>query len=232
MPTHSRCRPAPAASPRNSPSPIPAPGPTNATARTSPAETSAMAGRSTWAPSAPKSIQAATPPGIFSTTSPTWVTASSHPLGIPTTPSTISYLKIQQGPSTTSPAFHVWDKSGTYYELGCTGDSLQYWTDSTGTRTNYRWDVDKIVAPSEGPSSSYYKVILASYVQDSVTPTGGYTTIRDASRFRDTTVMATARAQLVQSPMQQAPSTFSIMARPSFSSRSLIIVLGDLGAGL
>ena len=93
----------------------------------------------------------------------------------------ISYLKIQQVTVNNQPCFHVWDKSGTYYELGCTTDSLQYWTDSSGTRTNYRWDVDKIVAPSEGPNSSYYKVIMATYVQDKNTPTGGYTTIRDAA---------------------------------------------------
>ena len=58
---------------------------------------------------------------------------------------------------------------------------MQYWTDSNGSRTNYRWDVDKIVAPNEGPSSSYYRVIKATYVQDKSTPTGGYTTIRDAA---------------------------------------------------
>ncbi len=93
----------------------------------------------------------------------------------------ISYLRIQQiNPGSATTCFHVWDKAGTYYELGCTGDSLQYWTDSNGTRYNYRWDVNKIVAPNEGPHSPYYKLILATYVQDSVT-TSGHTSIRDAA---------------------------------------------------
>jgi hypothetical protein len=93
----------------------------------------------------------------------------------------ISYLRIQQiNPGTDTTCFHVWDKAGAYYELGCTADSLQYWTDSTGTRYNYRWDVNKIVAPSEGPTSTYYKLILASYLQERVT-TSGHTSIRDAA---------------------------------------------------
>lgn len=92
----------------------------------------------------------------------------------------ISYLRIQQiNPGTNSTCFHVWDKSGTYYELGCTADSLQYWTDSTGQH-DYRWDVDKILAPSEGPSAGTYRLILISYLQDTST-TGGYTSVRDAA---------------------------------------------------
>jgi hypothetical protein len=40
----------------------------------------------------------------------------------------ISYLKIQQVTSsiTNQPCFDVWDKSGTFYEIGCTSSSLQY----------------------------------------------------------------------------------------------------------
>jgi hypothetical protein len=92
----------------------------------------------------------------------------------------ISYLRIQQiNPGTTSTCFHVWDKSGTYYELGCTSDSLQYWTDSTGQH-NYRWDVDKIIAPNEGPNASAYRLIQISYLQDTST-SGSYTSIRDAA---------------------------------------------------
>ncbi len=93
----------------------------------------------------------------------------------------ISYLRIQQvNPGTATTCFHIWEKAGTYYELGCTADSLQYWTDGNGIRHNYRWDVNKIVAPNEGSSSGTYKMILAKYVQDSVT-SSGHTTIRDAA---------------------------------------------------
>ncbi|HZU69457.1 MAG TPA: hypothetical protein VFA09_19425 [Ktedonobacteraceae bacterium] len=92
----------------------------------------------------------------------------------------LSYLRIQQETSsqTGQPCFQVWDKSGTYYELGCTSDSLQYWNDSNG-RHNYRWDVNKIIAPNEGPNAGTYKMLTVSYLQDVVT-SGGYTSIRDA----------------------------------------------------
>lgn len=92
----------------------------------------------------------------------------------------ISSLRIQQiNPGTATTCFHVWDKSGTYYELGCTPDSLQYWTDSTG-RHNYRWDVDKIIAPNEGPSAGAYRLMLVSYLQDTST-SGSSTSVRDAA---------------------------------------------------
>ncbi|HEV2579447.1 MAG TPA: hypothetical protein VGT44_01230 [Ktedonobacteraceae bacterium] len=93
----------------------------------------------------------------------------------------LSYLKIQQVTSSTTnqPCFDVWDKSGTFNEIGCTSTSLQYWTDSSGQH-NYQWDVDKIVAPNEGPNASVYRLMLVTYVQDSAT-TNGYTTIRDAA---------------------------------------------------
>lgn len=92
----------------------------------------------------------------------------------------LSYLRIIQATSNGQPCFHVWDKSGSYYELGCTTDSLQYWTSSSGTRTNYQWDVNKIIAPNQGPSAGTYKMLTVSYLQDSTT-SGGYTTIRDAA---------------------------------------------------
>ncbi len=95
----------------------------------------------------------------------------------------ISYLRIQQqnvGQNNT--CFHVWDKSGTYYELGCTPDSLQYWVDSSGTQHDYRWDVNKIIAPNEGANAGTYRIMLISYVQDSDTdPSTGHTAIRDAA---------------------------------------------------
>lgn len=58
--------------------------------------------------------------------------------------------------------FHIWDKAGTYYELGCTADSLQYWIDSGGTQHDYRWNLDKIIAPNEGPNASSYRLMLVS----------------------------------------------------------------------
>jgi RHS repeat-associated protein len=92
----------------------------------------------------------------------------------------ISDLRIQQTTGIGGqPCFDVWDKSGTFYEIGCTSTSLQYWTDSSGSRHNYQWDVDRIVAPNEGPYASAYRLMLVTYVQDSVT-TNGHTTIRDA----------------------------------------------------
>ena len=94
----------------------------------------------------------------------------------------LSYLLVQQVNSskTNQLCFHVWDKSGTYYEFGCTTDSLQYSTDTSGVRHNYRWDVNKIVAPNQGSSANnYYKVIDVTYQRDIVT-SNGYTTIRDS----------------------------------------------------
>jgi hypothetical protein len=80
------------------------------------------------------------------------------------------------------PCFYVWDTSGTYYEFGCTADSLQYRNDSNGIHY-YRWDVDKIVAPSNGPNASY-KMITFYYVQDCVPvayPCPLTSTVRDAA---------------------------------------------------
>jgi len=79
----------------------------------------------------------------------------------------ISYLKIQQvNPGTNGTCFYVWDKTGTYYELGCTADSRQYWTDGNGVQHDYQWDVDKIVAPNEGPNAKTYRQIKFYYYQD------------------------------------------------------------------
>jgi YD repeat-containing protein len=93
----------------------------------------------------------------------------------------ISHLRIQQiNPGTNGTCFHVWDKSGTYYELGCTSDSLQYWVDSSGIQHDYQWDVNKIIAPNEGPNAGTYRLMLISYVQDKTT-NSGYTSIRDSA---------------------------------------------------
>ncbi len=107
----------------------------------------------------------------------------------------LSYLRIQQVTSsqTNQPCFDVWDRSGTFYELGCTMDSLQYSIDSNQVRHNYQWDVDRILAPNDGgqPSPVKYKLILVSYLQDCNPAPPGYpptysypcpgsSTIRDA----------------------------------------------------
>ena len=88
----------------------------------------------------------------------------------------VSHLKIQQvtPQGATQPCFHVWDPAGTYYEYGCTTDSLQYSTSTTGTRTNYRWDLDRVTPANEGPGTST-RYTAVSYLQD----TAG-STVRDA----------------------------------------------------
>lgn len=92
----------------------------------------------------------------------------------------VSRLKIQQATSSATGqiCFHVWEPSGSSYEFGCTVDSLQYRTDSTG-RHNYRWDLDRISSSNEGVGTNF-KLILVSYLQDSVT-TNTYTSVRDAA---------------------------------------------------
>jgi hypothetical protein len=91
----------------------------------------------------------------------------------------LSYLKITKVTVNSQPCFHVWDTDGNYYEFGCTTDSLQYYTDSSGTRTNYRWDLDKVIPANEGPNTDS-RVMTLSYVHDTVSPSG-HTTIRDAA---------------------------------------------------
>jgi len=88
----------------------------------------------------------------------------------------ISHLRILQLPGN-SGCFHVWDRSGGYYEFGCTADSLQYRTDSNGTHS-YRYDLNKIIAANEGPGT-LARVLTISYEQDKPT-LNGYTSVRDA----------------------------------------------------
>lgn len=45
---------------------------------------------------------------------------------------------------TNEPCFNVWDESDTYYEFGCTQDSLQYRKDSDGTLHLYKWDLNEM----------------------------------------------------------------------------------------
>lgn len=91
----------------------------------------------------------------------------------------LSHLRIQQvtSGSTGQICFHVWDTSGNYTELGCTTDSLQYYTTSAG-RTNDRWDVDVEKSATQGPTTATNEIV-AHYLQDSAT-IGGFTSIRDA----------------------------------------------------
>ncbi len=80
----------------------------------------------------------------------------------------VSRLRLKQltSGSTGQLCFQAYDTSGTFYEFGCNSDSLQYWTDaSTGTRHNYRWDLDKLISPNEGPSAQREYIYL-SYLQD------------------------------------------------------------------
>ena len=95
----------------------------------------------------------------------------------------ISHEKIigtNMSSSTDTPdCFHVWGTSGTYYEYGCTSDSLQYSIDGNGNKTTYRWDLSRIVAPRNG-SSAPSKQIKLSYFQDKYTDDNGNKSIRDA----------------------------------------------------
>jgi len=91
----------------------------------------------------------------------------------------ISQLRVRQVTSSFGqPCFYVWDTAGNYYEFGCTTDSLQYRTDSTG-RHNYRWDLNGVTPANEGPGTANRNITI-SYLQDIAT-NNGYTTIRDAA---------------------------------------------------
>jgi len=84
----------------------------------------------------------------------------------------MSHLRIHQVTGDNSQTcFNVYDKGGTFYEFGCNSDALQYWTDSGGSRHNYRWDLDKIISPNEGPSAQR-EYIYFTYLQDSTSSNG------------------------------------------------------------
>ena len=93
----------------------------------------------------------------------------------------LSYLKVTKITSgaTGQPCFNVWGTEGTFYEFGCTSDSLQYYIDSTGNRVNYRFDLDRMIPTNEGPGTNG-RNLTASYVQDMET-SGGHTWVRDAA---------------------------------------------------
>ncbi len=92
----------------------------------------------------------------------------------------MSHLRIHQVTGDNSqPCFNVYATDGTFYEFGCNSDALQYWTDSGGSRHNYRWDLDKIISPNEGPTAQR-EYIYFTYLQDS-TSSNGHTSIRDSA---------------------------------------------------
>jgi hypothetical protein len=91
----------------------------------------------------------------------------------------LSYLKITMVSAgfDSQNCFHVWDTAGNYYEFGCTHESMQYYTDSSNNRTNYRFDIDKFVPANDGNTG---RSVTYHYVQVSTTDSGYYS-IRDAA---------------------------------------------------
>ena len=82
----------------------------------------------------------------------------------------ISFLRIQFDGT----CFHIWDRSGYYYDLGCTSDSRQYYADANKNKVTYRWDLDQVLAPYQ--TTSQIRTMHISYLQDI---TNG-NTVRDA----------------------------------------------------
>jgi len=76
------------------------------------------------------------------------------------------------------PCFQVWDQSDTYYQFGCTTDSLQYRYDSNGLHL-YQWDLNEIVAPNDGTAP--FKNIVVKYFQDCGSSTGNCPSASNAS---------------------------------------------------
>jgi len=69
----------------------------------------------------------------------------------------ISHLRIQY--DSTSDCWHILTPDGYFYDLGCSSDAKQFTSDG-----DYRWDVNKIVAPFE--STQTMQVMYVSYLQD------------------------------------------------------------------
>lgn len=76
-----------------------------------------------------------------------------------------------------SACFHVWGLDGTYYEIGCTGDSSQCAIDSNGNCSEYLYNVNKIVAPYD--DASHVRMMLITYDEDT-TGSGSTQTVRDS----------------------------------------------------
>jgi RHS repeat-associated protein len=82
--------------------------------------------------------------------------------------------------------FLVWDKDGNEYEFGNTLDSLAYYYNSSGTRINYDYALDKVWLANNG---SLTRTITVTYVQDKETGSinsTSYTWIRDFALKRIT----------------------------------------------
>ena len=90
----------------------------------------------------------------------------------------LSHLPIQRVTSsqTGNPCFQVYDRSGTFYEFGCTPDALL-----SSCSSPSGWNLDRVVAPHQGPSS-LAPYIAYRYVQDQITGscTSNLITVRDA----------------------------------------------------
>ncbi len=91
----------------------------------------------------------------------------------------LSYMKINQVTVNGQPCFPVWDPNGNYYEFGCTTDSLEYYIDSSNTRTNYAWNLDTFIPANEGPGTDS-RTMTVSYVQD-IEQISGQNSVRDAA---------------------------------------------------
>src|SRR5579863_10413758 len=76
---------------------------------------------------------------------------------------------------TSSDCFQLSDASGTLYQFGCTPDALQYTLGSQSSHLPYRYDLDAIVAPQQGPTG-LASFIHYQYLQDLVATLG----VRDA----------------------------------------------------
>ncbi|MDQ2716106.1 MAG: hypothetical protein M3Z08_14465, partial [Chloroflexota bacterium] len=96
-----------------------------------------------------------------------------------------SHLRILKIPNPAvggQSCFDVWDLSGTFYEFGCTPDSLVYRHDATQGTVLYGYNLDRMIAPHNGTGT--YKTMLVSYVQDCGTDTSctiTSSTVRDSA---------------------------------------------------
>ncbi len=136
----------------------------------------------------------------------------------------LSYLRIQQTTGAGGqPCFDIWDKSGTFYEIGCTVDSLEYSMTGT-TRNNYQWNVDRIIAPNEGASgstSTVWRILLISYLQDcgsgSSTQACSGVTIRDSAIKQITYGYSTSGGSLTQLTSADTAGTIDFTYDAPFS---------------
>lgn len=91
----------------------------------------------------------------------------------------IELLNARYCPHTNRACFQVTDTSGNIYRFGDTTDSLEYYSDSDGTRHDYQWNLRLVLSPYDGAVAAYNQY-LATYLQDTTT-NNGYTTVRDSA---------------------------------------------------